>query len=103
MVSAAINCALGIEPYLKPTEDSQGVCIRYFCPEPGKLTKISNTKILNDKHIYQWEINRNIGDTIPKITSSLCRSGYVIVTADTPQKAIEHADKLLHEVIFETE
>ena len=41
-------------------------------------------------------------DVIPEVTSSLCRSGHVIVTEKTPQKAIELADKLISEVIFDT-
>lgn len=102
MVAAAINCALGIKPNLVPTEKKHGVCIRYFCPNPGKLMKISNTETLNDPHVYLWEIYRESGDIIPEITSSLCRSGHVIVTADTPQEAVKLADMLVKEVIFET-
>lgn len=101
MVAAAINCALGIKPNLVPTEKKHGVCIRYFCPNPGKLMKISNTEILNDPHVYLWEIYRKSGDIIPEITSSLCRSGHVIVTADTPQEAVTLAEKLISDVKFE--
>lgn len=102
MVAAAINCALGIEPDLTPRIDSQGVCIRYFCPKPGKLMNISNTEVLNNPHIYESEIYCKVGDEIPEVTSSLCRSGHVIVTEETPQKAIELAEKLIREVKFET-
>lgn len=102
MVAAAINCALGIAPCMKPTEPKHGVCIRYFCPNPGMLVNISNTKILNDPHVYQWKIYHKVGDMIPEVTSSLCRSGHVIVTEDTPLKAIELAEKILNEVEFIT-
>lgn len=102
MVAAAINCALGIEPCLEPTEMKHGVCIRYFCPKPGKLVSISNTEVLNDPRVYLWEIYRQVGDEIPEVTSSLCRSGHVIVTEETPQKAIALAEKLIREVKFET-
>ena len=102
MVAAAINCALGIEPCMKPTEPKHGVCIRYFCPKPGKLLNISNTEILSDPHVYQWKIYHKVGDMIPEVTSSLCRSGHVIVTEDTPLKAIELAEKILNEVEFIT-
>lgn len=102
MVAAAIDCALSIEPDLTPKTISQAVCIRYFCPKPGKLINISKTEILNDPHVYLWEIYRKSGDMIPEITSSLCRSGHVIVTADTPQEAVKLADMLVKEVIFET-
>ena len=102
MVAAAINCALGIEPCLEPLAPKKGVCIRYFCPKPGKLVSIANTEILNDGRVYLWEIYHKEGDTIPEVTSSLCRSGHLIVTEDTPQKAIDLAEKLISEVCLKT-
>lgn len=102
MVAAAVDCALGIEPDLTPAEPHKGVCIRYFCPEPGKLVKIGNTGILDDPRVYMWEIYRKEGDLIPAVTSSLCRSGHVIVVEDTPQKAIALADSIVREVKMET-
>lgn len=103
MIAAAVNCALGIEPCLTPAAELQGVCIRYFCPNPGVLKSISNTEVLNDPRVYEWEIYHKVGDIIPEVTSSLCRSGHVIVTEETPQKAIAYAERLISEVIFETE
>ena len=103
MIAAAVNCALGIEPDLTPKAEPQGVCIRYFCPKPGVLKSISNTEALEDSRVYEWEIYHKVGDIIPEVTSSLCRSGHVIVTEETPQKAIAYAERLISEVIFETE
>lgn len=102
MVAAAIDVALGVEPDLSAKEDPKGVCIRYFCPKPGKLISISNTEVLNNPHVYLWEIYPKEGDVIPAVTSSLCRSGHVIVTEKTPQKAIELAERLIESVKFET-
>lgn len=102
MVAAAINCALGVEPCLEPTEEKHGVCIRYFCPKPGKLVGISNTEVLNDPRVYLWEIYHKEGDMIPEVTSSLCRSGHVIVTEDAPHKAIELAERIINEVELKT-
>lgn len=102
MVAAAIDVALGTEPDLGIKEKPKGVCIRYFCPKPGKLVNISNTEILNDAHVYLWEIYHKVGDEIPEVTSSLSRSGHVIVTEDSPQKAIALAEKIINEVKFET-
>ena len=68
MVAAAINVALGVEPNLNPKEEPKGVCIRYFCPTPGKLVSISNTEILADPRVYLWEIYHKEGDEIPKVT-----------------------------------
>ena len=103
MIAAAVNCALGIEPCLQPTTKQQGVCIRYFCPKPGVLKSILNTEILNDSRVYDWEVYHKVGDYIPEVTSSLCRSGHVIVTEETPQKAIDLAERMVREVVFETE
>lgn len=102
MVAAAIDVALGVEPDLSAKEEPKGVCIRYFCPKPGKLVGISNTEVLNNPHVYLWEIYPKEGDVIPAVTSSLCRSGHVIVTEKTPQKAIELAERLIESVKFET-
>lgn len=101
MIEASVNCALGIEPNLKPRDKQLGACIRYFCPMPGKLISISNTEILNNARIYDSEIYCKVGDKIPEVTSSLCRSGHVIVTEESPQKAIELAETLIEEVKFE--
>ena len=102
MVAAAIDVALGVEPDLSAKEEPKGVCIRYFCPKPGKLVSISNTEVLNNPHVYLWEIYPKEGDVILAVTSSLCRSGHVIVTEKTPQKAIELAERLIESVKFET-
>ncbi len=102
MVAAAIDVALGVEPDLSAKEEPKGVCIRYFCPKPGKLVSISNTEVLNNPHVYLWGIYPKEGDVIPAVTSSLCRSGHVIVTEKTPQKAIELAERLIESVKFET-
>ena len=102
MVAAAINVALGVEPDLRVKEEPKGVCIRYFCPKPGKLVSIGNTEILKDPRVYLWEIYHKVGDVIPEVTSSLCRSGHVIVTENSPQKAIALADRMINEVKFVT-
>ena len=41
------------------------------------------------------------GDIIPDVTSSLCRSGHVIVTEENAFKAIELAEKIINDVKFE--
>lgn len=103
MVAAAIDCALGIQPDLSVKEEKHGVCIRYFCPAPGVLKSVSNTEILDDSHVYNWEIYHQVGDIIPEVTSSLCRSGHVIVADNTVQNAINLADKIISDIKFETE
>lgn len=103
MVAAAVDVALGIEPDLSVKEEPKGACIRYFCPKPGKLVSISNLEALDDSRVYKKKIYVQVGDMIPEVTSSLCRSGHVIVTEETPQKAIALAEKLITDVKMETE
>lgn len=102
MIAAAVNCALGIEPVLKPTAKPQAVCIRYFCPKPGVLKQISNLEFLDTPQVYEWEFYHKVGDVIPEVTSSLSRSGHIIVIADTPNDAIELAESLVEKVNIET-
>ena len=52
--------------------------------------------------VYKKKIYVQVGDMIPEVTSSLCRSGHVIVTEETPQKAIALAEKLITDVKMET-
>lgn len=103
MVAAAVNVALGVEPDLSVKEEPKGACIRYMTPKPGKLVSISNTEVLDDPRVYKKKIYVQIGDEIPEVTSSLCRSGHVIVTEKTSQAAIELAERLISEVKLETE
>lgn len=103
LVAAAVDVALGIEPDLSVKEQPKGACIRYFCPKPGKLVGISNTEVLDASRVYKKDIYVKVGDVIPEVTSSLCRSGHVIVTEETPQKAIELAERLISEIKFVTE
>ncbi len=102
MVAAAIDVALGIEPDLSVKEEPKGACIRYFCPKPGRLISVSNIEVLDNPHVYKKEIYVHEGDIIPEVTSSLSRSGHVIVIEKTPQKAIELAERLIGEVKFDT-
>ena len=101
MVAAAINVALGIDPDLKPKKQKQGVCIRYFCPQPGHLASISGLENLNDEHVYMFEIHCKEGDEINEVKSSLDRCGHMIVTAQDSYKAIEIAENLIGKIKFE--
>lgn len=101
MVAAAINCSLGIEPDLTPKAQSHGVCIRYFCPQPGKLIAIGNTEPLNNEKVHSYEFYCKPGDHIPEMTSSLCRSGHLIVVDTTPTSAIQTAESIMNTIYFE--
>lgn len=98
MVAAAINVALGIPPVLETEGPQMGVCIRYFTPQPGRLTTIENTEMLDRPYVYAADIYPSVGDPIPMVRSSLDRSGHVIVTAEKVQTAIERAEEITEKV-----
>ena len=103
MVAAAIDVAMGIEPYLAPIAEAQGVAIRYFTPTPGKVITINNIDILERPEVYDAEIYVEPGDEVGEVKSSLDRSGHVIVTAPTPNEAISIAEELVSSVEIITE
>ena len=98
MVAAAIDVALGLKPNLEPIAEPQGVAIRYFTPNPGKVVSIENTELLDRPDVYDAEIYVEAGDIVQEVKSSLDRSGHVIVTALTPKQAIEIAESLVKDV-----
>lgn len=102
MVAATISVVLGMEPNLQPTEPKHGVCIRYFTPKPGIVESIENELALQRPDVYDAEIYVKHGDEVREVKSSLDRSGHVIVTADTVQKAIINAEELIKEVKIKT-
>lgn len=102
MVAAAIDVAMGVEPNLKPVDVKHGVAIRYFTPSEGYLLRIDNLEILNDDRVYDYEIYKKVGDSVPEVKSSLDRSGHVIVIDKTVTEAIAFAEKIINEVILET-
>ena len=102
MIAAAVNCALGIEPDLNPTENGKGVCIRYFTPKPGVLCGFRNVNVLKHPSVFDSAIYCKIGDVVHDVTSSLSRCGHVIVTADNADAAVELAEEIISSVEFET-
>lgn len=105
MVKAAIMVALGQEPveitsHLSSykSQPQRGVCIRYFTPEPGRLTAIEHIDLLKAPCVYEADIYRRVGDEVPEVHSSLDRSGHVIVTAQTAPDAIAKAEEIVENV-----
>ncbi len=103
MVGAAIDVAMGIEPNFNLVEKPQGVAIRYFTPAPGVVRKIEGEEVLERPDVYDSDIYVKPGDVVREVTSSLDRSGHVIVTADTPKQAVELAERIVADVKIITE
>ena len=103
MVGAAVDVALGVAPCLEPVAEPQGVAIRYFTPEPGRVVSIEGSELLDRPEVYDAEIYVRPGDMVREVKSSLDRSGHVIVTAATAGQAVEIAEGLVSTVIIITE
>jgi biotin carboxylase len=104
MAAAAIDLSLGKIPDLTPKSSSQGAAIRYFTPKPGKLSKlIFKNDSSHSNQIYQFEIYKKIGEIIPKVKSSLDRTGHVITTGKDAKEAINNAKMALRSIEYETE
>ena len=52
--------------------------------------------------VEQCVFYRCVGDFIPEVSSSLDRSGHIIVTGSTAQEAISRAEQLLESFDFVT-
>ena len=102
MVGAAIDCALGIKPDLSRKNEGSAVCIRYFCPSPGKLISIKNLSLLSGDDILESEIYVHEGDIIYNVTSSSHRSGHVIVKARDSHEVVQLAENIVEKVKFIT-
>lgn len=94
MVAAAVDVAMGIEPNLNPVTEAQGVAIRYFAPAPGVVLALEGEERLQRPELYDAGIYVQPGDVVRPLKSSLDRSGHVIVTAPTAQRAIALAEEL---------
>jgi biotin carboxylase len=104
MVEGAIRLALGEEPDLVPRHPPQGVSIRYLMPEPGVITEITGlVQARQMDGIKIVEVAVGLGDTVPKVTSSLARVGHVIAEGKTVADAIIRAEDARDAIRIHTE
>jgi len=105
LVGSAIRLALGMEVNpedLKP-RCQNGVAIRYFFPEPGIITDISNLKKFQGASwVHRLCLFANVGDVIEPVTNHTKRVGFVITTAKTAKIAVDLAVRVTNEVKIRT-
>lgn len=102
MVAGAINIALGHEPDMMPKHEPQGACVRYITPHPGIVKSI---EMVDDvpEYVDEYEVYKQVGDTVSEICSSLDRSGHVITIGKDSEEAICHAEDIVQRTIVVTE
>ena len=94
MVEGAINLALGREPDMMPRHEPRGSAIRYFTPSPGKVVSIGALdEARQAPGVKILTLDVKVGDTVPPITSSLTRVGYVIAEGADTREAIDNAER----------
>lgn len=101
MIQCAINIALGKKPDLKRISEPQGAAIRYFTPNPGMITSISDIdKWHNDKQVIDLQMYVTIGDRVKSLQSSLDRCGHVITIGKSADEAIALAESIINDIEF---
>ena len=88
---------------LKPKQN-QGVAIRYFFPQIGKIKEIKNlAKFEKEVWVHKLEFFQNEGSVIEKQTDHTKRCGFVITTGKTKEIAVKRAEKVVNEIKIITE
>jgi biotin carboxylase len=94
-VESAINLAMGKKPqneWLTPTKE-QGVAIRYFFPNPGKVVDIEQYGWPDG--LQKFEIFTRIGATVVEPICHPQRAGYVICTGKDKAEAEKNAEEAI--------
>lgn len=96
MDRAAVQVALGQRPDLGKTKD-QYACIRYLqLPVGGKVTGVKEWRqILAEPPVVFAHISVEAGETIPEITESKKRPGFVVVQGNSREEVLNAAEKYL--------
>lgn len=98
IVEAALKICIGDDVKI-PILESKGAAIRYFNPTPGKILSIKGLENIKQiPGIYECNLDSNVGDYVKEIESSSDRIGYVIATANTPNKAIKICENAIKKV-----
>lgn len=105
LVGSAIRLALGekVDPKKLKPRYHKGVAIRYFFPQPGTVAEISNVNEFRDlPWVHRLCLFAKPGDVIEPVTNHTKRAGFVITTANTAEKAVEFASRVINAVKIKT-
>ena len=106
LVGCAIRLALGekVAPDELMPRYRLGVAIRYFFPEPGKITEIGNLDEFRGlPGVHRLCLFSSVGDVIEPVTNHTKRAGFVITTGETAEKAVELASKIIKNLSIRTD
>ena len=106
LVGAAIHLALGDPVKIEEVTPRyrRGVAIRYFFPEPGRVTRIRHTdKAMTISGVHKLGFFIKPGDIIEKTTNHTQRAGFVITFGDERDQAVARAEEVVETIRIETE
>ncbi len=101
LIGAAIRVAVG-DPVdrdaLTPTHH-RGVAIRYFFPEPGRVTAVSGTdRFRGVPWVHRLGVAVGIGQVVKAPTDHTLRAGFVITSGETRDEAVSRAREVASSV-----
>lgn len=98
MVKCCIQIALGEEPDIEK-KFNKGSAIRYLKTDVGKIESIIGVEDAREMPgVKAVELVYGVGDEAKEIYSSVDRVGFVIAQDETPERAIEDAEKALKQI-----
>lgn len=98
MLALVLKMACGERPDIVPLYD-KGSAIRFISAEEGVIEEILGiNEAKGCKGIVKIELLKNIGDTVPKLCSSLDRVGYVIAQAENASLAAKYCEEALGKI-----
>ena len=101
MVELLIKATIG-EKISIPNKEDKGSAIRFLTFPTGKVKKMTNHNAdSTDSNIVKYELNIQVGDTVPELLSSNSRYGYVIAQGNTVQKAITSCEQFIELISIE--
>lgn len=103
-VKAAIQCALGDKPDLKPTQEVPCAAMILDAPKDGVLKGYSiPSHLKNDKHVLEIEVEAKIGEKLNKLRNGTDRIGKVVATGTDWKDAEKRVEEVKSQIIFDIE
>lgn len=106
ILGAAIRIALGEEPdtdALMPRRHD-GVAIRYFFPEPGRIVSIEGEEECKAlPWVHRMQVYAQPGEVLEMVTDHTRRAGFVITTGPDRETAVVRAKEIVDRIRITTE
>ncbi len=104
-LGAAASLALGRDVDRADLEPRQqrGVAIRYFFPEPGRVTAVGDIERLKrELGVYRIGLAVGVGDSVDTPTDHTKRAGFVMAIGRDSAEAVDRAERVVESIGIET-